>query len=151
VGVRHPHLPTISTSVDFVAVARQVRDRLTERFRGLFGEELAGVCAIASHTLCLALEYRGVAASFMQGVYLPRPDGQHCWALVENKIIVDLTCRQFSDWHPNVLVTPYPDPCYEEHLRDHWALLYANAHWPLNQTPNHWRTTIEDLLSTLPR
>jgi hypothetical protein len=134
-------------SADLNRFIEFVRGKIVERFAEVYDVNLECGCAVSSYTLYRALLAYKVNASFVQGVF--GPDEDHCWVLIEDRILVDITARQFSSQLPVVLVTTVDDQRYRAHRVGFEALRHILKNWPDDQTPNSHRHRISQVLQTL--
>ena len=119
-----PHL--VSNLVEDLArkVRRQCEHYVKMDDSGAFDDNLGNMCAVASGALFQALSRKGIKVSFIKGHYLFQGNdrwGNHCWVMVEDQVIVDITATQFGDL-PQVLICSVHDGhYYNEAQFDNWV------------------------------
>jgi hypothetical protein len=131
---------------ELMTFIERVRSKLVEQFEGIYDADLECGCAVSSYTLYRALLTRDVNASFVQGVF--EDDEDHCWVVIDNHIIVDITARQFSPKFPPVYVTATDDR-YHAQRTDRIAREFVAKNWPDEQDPRTHLQRIAQILESI--
>lgn len=99
------------------SIAKRVRERIEKLIESdesvfkLFGDDLCGLCAVASFALKKEFEKHGFESKVLCGNY--NGDGDHCW-VEDEKYIWDLTITQFRV-PEKVFRTSKKNPKYSKH------------------------------------
>lgn len=111
------------------AEVREVMESL-EKDYGCRGQDLAGMCSLASHLLQYRLARAGLPAVFVQGYYAQY---EHCWVYLDG-IILDVTATQFEarGAFPKIHICPRLGPAgrrYKTERRGLRAVRFIRREW----------------------
>lgn len=109
---------------------------------GEYDNSLCGMCAIASYALAEHLNKAGFKAHVVEGKHADGwrlfNYGVHCWVLVEDEIIVDITASQYN--RGGVHIVSKKDKCYRSPQKRHNYDSFL--HWAESQRPTEETTQL---------
>ena len=130
-------------------LATEVRKSIVKKFD--FAKNLDARCAVASFVLWRFLNKFKYKTKLVKGKFTTIPDCPHCWVIVGDTLIVDITASQFSSkekkFH-DVEIVPKDCPTYVSEIVEH-DVLQDFANWPDDQKPSTYRKDINELIKKL--
>ena len=128
-------------------LATEVRKHVVKVFgkKERFGKNLDTCCAVASFILWGVLNRFKYKTRLIKGKF---HNDDHCWVVVNDQLIVDITASQFNDKkqkHSDVEIQPIDNKDYTAQLIEH-AVLQDFASWPEEQRPATYRKEIKELV-----